>query len=179
MRPLNLNHVAYVTWDTARTVHFYTKVLGMTLRGHASDTQVSTGKSDRFLHTFLEMEDGSHIAFFEIDNVERETHATPVPKWARHIALNVEDEQALDRWQERLRAHGVEFTGPIEHEGIWYSIYFFDPNGIRLELTYQRRPLNDEDAARAVVAVEEWAKSHNQSVPDDGWGLVGPRRSRT
>lgn len=164
MRPISLNHVAYVTWDTAKTVDFYTKVLGMSLRGHAIDTRVSTGESGRFLHTFLEMEDGSHIAFFEIDNVERETHATPVPKWARHIALNVEDEQALDRWQERLREHGVEFTGPFEHEGIWLSIYFFDPNGIRLELTHQRRLLNDEDAARAEVAVAEWTRSHQDSM---------------
>lgn len=179
MRPLNLNHAAYVTWDTAKTVRFYTKVLGMKLAGHASDTRVSTGKSDRFLHTFLEMEDGSHIAFFEIDNVECETHTTPVPQWARHIALNVESEEALERWQQRLREHDVEFIGPIDHEGLWYSIYFFDPNGIRLELTYQRRPLNDEDAARALMAVEAWAQSHHQAVPDDAWGLAGPTGGRT
>lgn len=162
MRPLSLNHVAYVTWNTAETVRFYTEVLGMKLRGHASGTRVSTGETGRFLHTFFEMEDGSHIAFFEIDGVDREHHQTPVPSWARHIALNVESEAVLDAWDKRLRAHGVEFVGPVDHDGMWTSIYFFDPNGIRLELTYQARELTDEDEAKAKAVAHEWALEHGQ-----------------
>ena len=164
MRPLSLNHVAYVTWNTADTVRFYTEVLGMKLRGHASGNKVSTGETSRFLHTFLEMEDGAHIAFFEIDGVARETHQTPVPPWARHIALNVESQQVLDQWEQRLRKHGVDYVGQIDHEGTWKSIYFFDPNGIRLELTYQLRELTDDDEAKAAKAVREWAEEHHQTL---------------
>ena len=164
MRPLSLNHVAYVTWNTAETVRFYTQVLGMKLRGHASGTKVSTGESGRFLHTFLEMEDGSHIAFFEIDGVGRESHATPVPSWARHIALNVASEQILGEWEQRLRQHGIDFIGPVDHDGVWSSLYFFDPNGIRLELTYQNRELNDDDEALAARAVNDWARDHQQAL---------------
>lgn len=164
MRPLSLNHVAYVTWNTADTVRFYTEVLGMKLRGHASGTKVSTGETSRFLHTFLEMEDGSHIAFFEIDGVARESHQTPVPKWARHIALNVASQEILEQWVQRLRLHGVEFVGPIDHDGTWNSIYFFDPNGIRLELTYQSRELTDDDEAKAARAVRDWAREHRQTA---------------
>ncbi|MEO6625585.1 MAG: VOC family protein [Burkholderiaceae bacterium] len=162
MRPLSLNHVAYVTWNTAETVRFYTRVLGMKLRGHASGVKVSTGEAGRFLHTFLEMQDGSHIAFFEIDGVEHEHHKTPVPSWARHIALNVESEKILGEWEQRLRTHNVEFIGPIDHDGVWKSLYFFDPNGIRLELTYQNRELNDNDEALAAQAVSDWARDHQQ-----------------
>jgi glyoxylase I family protein len=36
----------------------------------------------------------------------------------------------------RLEAHGVEVLGVTDHH-IFHSIYFFDPNGIRLELTAQ------------------------------------------
>ena len=36
----------------------------------------------------------------------------------------------------RLEAHGVEVLGITDHH-IFHSIYFFDPNGIRLELTAQ------------------------------------------
>jgi len=162
MRPLSLNHVAYVTWNTAETVRFYTEVLGMKLRGHASGTQVSTGDTGRFLHTFLEMEDGAHIAFFEIDGVEREQHKTPVPPWARHIALNVESEEALNAWEKRLRSHGLDLVGPIDHEGTWKSIYFFDPNGIRLELTHQTRELTDDDEAKARATVHAWAAERQQ-----------------
>jgi catechol-2,3-dioxygenase len=74
----------------------------------------------------------------------------------------VASEAALLEWQERLRAHGVEFVGPKEHDGIWNSVYFFDPNGIRLELTYQRRELTDADEATAVQVVRQWAREHGQ-----------------
>ena len=46
-RPLGLNHVAYLTRDTARTVDFYTNVLGLRLVGHAIDDKVSVGSSSK------------------------------------------------------------------------------------------------------------------------------------
>jgi glyoxylase I family protein len=36
----------------------------------------------------------------------------------------------------RLQAHGIEVIGVTDHH-IFKSIYFFDPNGIRLELSAQ------------------------------------------
>jgi catechol-2,3-dioxygenase len=36
----------------------------------------------------------------------------------------------------RLEAHGVEVLGVTDHH-IFHSIYFFDPNGVRLELSAQ------------------------------------------
>ena len=32
-------------------------------------------------------------------------------------------------------AEGVEVVGPIDHDGYVKSIYFFDPNGARMEFT--------------------------------------------
>jgi glyoxylase I family protein len=158
MRPRGLNHVAYVTWNTAETVRFYTDVLGMRLVGHASGDETSTGPSNRFLHTFFEMGDGSCIAFFEIDGVARETHTSPVPDWARHIALSVGSLDELAQWESKLRQNGVDLVN--RDHGTWMSIYFFDPNGIRIELTYQNRPLDDTDAAAAQTALKEWVSTH-------------------
>ena len=36
----------------------------------------------------------------------------------------------------RLEAHGIEVLGVTDHR-VFKSIYFFDPNGIRLELSAQ------------------------------------------
>lgn len=51
-----------------------------------------------------------------------------------HVALDVPDREALDRWREHLERAGVE----IEHEHTWpsggRSIYFRDPDGNSLEL---------------------------------------------
>ena len=41
---------------------------------------------------------------------------------------------AVTEWKARLQAAGLEVIGPIDHKFI-HSIYFFDPNGVRLELT--------------------------------------------
>ena len=46
-----------------------------------------------------------------------------------------------------LLDEGLEVRGVVDHEGTWSSVYFFDPNGVRLELTYQHRPLGESDAA--------------------------------
>lgn len=156
-RPLGLNHVAYLTRDTARTVEFYTTVLGMRLVGHALDDKVgSTGEPQRFLHTFFEMDDGSCIAFFELEGLADEQDQTVVPRWVRHIALRVDSMDALEQARRRISDAGVDVIGPVDHEGIWQSIYFFDHNDVRLELTYQRRPLGDDDAAAAAAAVADW-----------------------
>jgi glyoxylase I family protein len=42
----------------------------------------------------------------------------------------------LEAMKARLQAHGVEVLGVTDHH-IFKSIYFFDPNGVRLELSAQ------------------------------------------
>ena len=161
LQPRRLNHVAYVTRDTAATKRFYTEVLDMRLVSYARDESVgSTGDPTTFLHTFFAMSDGACVAFFEIEGVEQDHHDSPLPRWAPHLALSVGSMGELESMRQRLDDAGVEVKGVVEHEGIWSSIYFFDPNGVRLELTYQNRELTDEDAAAADKAVNEWLTEH-------------------
>ncbi len=54
----------------------------------------------------------------------------------------------------------------VDHEGIWSSIYFFDPNGIRIELTHQSRPLGERDAEEGRALVEQWVAERGQSLGD-------------
>jgi len=162
LRPRSLNHVAYVTCDTAKTVKFYTEVLKMRLVGYArADSVGSTGEPQAFLHTFFEMADGSCIAFFEIEGVTIDHHESPLPRWAPHLALSVHSMEELEEMHQRLLDAGLEVRGVIDHEGIWSSVYFFDPNGVRLEITYQNRPLDEDDAAAAAKAVAEWVSEHS------------------
>lgn len=167
-RPKGLNHVAYVTKDTAGTRRFYTELLGLRLISYAADEKVgSTGEASPFLHTFFELGDGSCIAFFEIDGLRMDHNDSPLPRWAPHLALSLDSREDVLAALKRLVDAGVEVIGPIEHEGIWSSIYFFDPNGVRIELTYQNRALTDADAEAANLAVDAWLMTHPQatSVP--------------
>jgi glyoxylase I family protein len=163
-RPKGLNHVAYITWDTEATTKFYTEVMGMRLVGHALGDQVgSTGERSKFLHTFFQMADGSCIAFFEVEGVPREGPSV-IPSWVRHIALSVGSMDELLEAKKKLESHGIEVRGVVDHEGIWNSIYFFDPNGVRLELTWQSEQLTDEHAREAERAVAAWNRERKAAA---------------
>ena len=149
-----LNHVAYPTFDTAATTRFYTDVMGFRLVDAVRDEI----PPHRFLHTFFAMESGEIIAFFDIVGMEKPA-PDHLPQWVRHLAMSVDSAETLLAWKARLEAHGLEVMGPIEHDGVWSSIYFRDPNAITLELTYQARLLDDADAARAAAMVAEWTKA--------------------
>jgi catechol-2,3-dioxygenase len=79
------------------------------------------------------MDDGNYVAFFELPESPDMGRDANTPVWVQHLALRVTDEETLLRNKARIESHGVEVLGPIDH-GICKSIYFFDPNGHRLEL---------------------------------------------
>lgn len=166
--PRSVNHVAYATGNTAVTADFYTRVMGMELVTAVREDRVpSTGDETPFLHTFFAMEDGTCIAFFEVEGLDVDVRS-PLPRWIQHIALNLSSREELEGWKARLEGHGVDVLGIVDHEGIWQSIYFFDPNGIRLELTYQARALTAADTEHGRVEYDRWVAERGQVV-------AGPR----
>jgi catechol 2,3-dioxygenase-like lactoylglutathione lyase family enzyme len=143
LTPRMLNHLAYVTHDVAATADFYTRILGMELASTIFDDHVpSTGEDFPYFHIFFRMADGSTIAFFECTDLPppaRSTH--PAYDTFNHVALQVANQEELRRWYDWLKRCGVEVLGPVDHKAMIESIYFHDPNGIRLELTV---PLDKE-----------------------------------
>ena len=63
----------------------------------------------------------------------------------------------------RLQAHGVEVLGITDHH-IFKSIYFFDPNGIRLELSAQLAgdALMARESKTAHARLNEWTERKQQ-----------------
>jgi catechol 2,3-dioxygenase-like lactoylglutathione lyase family enzyme len=159
-----LNHVAYLTCDTGATYRFYTEVLGFPLVGAVSGSYDPESDIERpHLHTFFDMGKGKAIAFFEIDGVEHPPKGD-VPTWARHFAMGVDSHEELQAWRQRLKDHGVPVTDVVDHDSVWYSIYFQDPNNVLLEFTYQARELTAKDAEKAHDMVTEWTSSHGQKM---------------
>ncbi len=127
-----LNHLAFITDDMTKTVRFYRDLLGMTL--------ISGIGHDGFRHYFFQMGTGQ-IAFFEYDiaqPMKREKfHGTPTdkPVGFDHVALTVDNKEDLFALKDKLEAAGIQVTGAVDHGTIW-SIYFFDPNNIPLEASW-------------------------------------------
>lgn len=160
-----LNHVAYITHDTSATVAFYTEMLGMELVAAVMDDKIpSTGDPVPYFHSFFKMADGSTVAFFEAPSLPPACAVThPAYNIFQHIALQVATRDTVDEWREWLVGNGIDVIGPVNH-GIIYSIYFYDPNGIRLELTTALDPTwnSQPEAARASLAEWELSKATNR-----------------
>jgi len=133
---LGLHHAAYRCRDAEETRHFYEDILGLPLVHVLTADHVSTGSSTPFLHLFFEFADKSCIAFFDLGDDEAAEPSPNTPAWVNHIAFKVPSKAALEAMKARLETYGIEVIGVTDHEFV-HSIYFFDPNGVRLEFTLQ------------------------------------------
>jgi catechol 2,3-dioxygenase-like lactoylglutathione lyase family enzyme len=156
-----LHHVAYRCRDAKLTADFYTKVLGLDYAMAVSEDRVpSTGEAHPYMHIFFRMDDGSYVAFFELPESPGMDRDRNTPAWVQHLALRVADEASLLRNKARIEAHGVEVLGPVDH-GICKSIYFFDPNGHRLELAVDTMTPEMKQRLSSVseAMMEEWSRT--------------------
>lgn len=129
-----IHHVAYRCKDAKQTVEWYEKHLGMKFVLAIAENEVpSTKAHDPYMHVFLDAGNGNVLAFFELPNQPEMGRDHNTPEWVQHLALKVDSVDTLLKSKERLEAEGIEVIGPTNHT-IFKSIYFFDPNGHRLEL---------------------------------------------
>jgi len=156
-----IHHVAYRCNDAKETVEWYQRVLGMTYTtAFAEDKVPSTGEDDPYMHVFLDCGGGNVLAFFELPNQQPMGRDPNTPTWVQHLAFEVEDEAALFAAKAHVEAQGIDVLGPTFH-GVFRSIYFFDPNGHRVELACnigtdaQYAELNRV----APLMLEEWSQT--------------------
>ena len=155
---LGVNHLALVCKDMARTVDFYTNVLGMKL---IKAIELPNGMGQHF---FFFMGIGDSLAFFWYPNTPKTTpnnaSATPgvLPGPSahgsmNHIAINVPADK-IDAYHKKQVEKGVKCSPVISHDDspqqasleitpstFVRSIYFYDPDGIALEFAAWTRAL--------------------------------------
>jgi glyoxylase I family protein len=135
-----LHHFAWRCRDAEDTRVFYEDLLGLPLVHLIRlDHVPSTGEFCPYVHIFFQLGDGSYIAFFDLGDDQAAAPSPNTPAWVNHIAFEVPARADLEAAKARLEAAGVEVLGITDHHFI-NSIYFFDPNGIRLELAIRLDP---------------------------------------
>lgn len=164
-----INHLALVCRDMAETVRFYTQVLGMPL---TKTIELPGGGQ----HFFFDCGNGDSLAFFWWADgppaAPGVASADSFPKGAKsavgsmnHVAFAVPEEK-LELYMRQLQAAGVPLVPMVVnhddseqgvaaavHEGVFVrSVYFYDPNGIMLELAAWTRPLHAGDVRHAPAA---------------------------
>lgn len=186
LTPMMLSHAAWVTHDVEATADFYTRIMGMELACTIYDDHVpSTGDEFPYFHIFFRMKDGSTIAFFEAVGLPQRAPA-PHPAYDvfDHIALQASGREEVDRWREWLLQNGIEVIGPTDHKGIIYSVYFRDPNGIRLEITAPLDADWNNHTEQGYIDLNSWvstkkkAKAEGRDLSEALVALIRDQRKR-
>ena len=155
-----VDHLALVTDDMAETVRFYTEVLGMKLVHVMRTPGVYNAERGnppypKIRHYFFDMGNGGLLAFFEYPKGVAQSDRDALGGM-QHVAFHG-DRATFQRFQDHFKDKGVPFVGPLDL-GIRNSIYFFDNNGIRLEITTVM-DTEDFDAVATVLQTEEAARA--------------------
>lgn len=153
-----LYHFSYPCRDGEETRKFYEDLLGLPLVNcMTADKVPSTGEEKPYAHFFFEMGDGSYMAFFDLGENIMPLPSPNTPDWVQHFAMEVDSVDEVLKFKKRLQDAGVKTTDVIDHEFI-NSIYFFDPNGLRLEITARTEEPGylEQAASEAHDAMKAW-----------------------
>lgn len=154
-----IHHVAYRCKDAKETAEFYKKYLNMDLLVCiAEDFVPSTKEPNPYMHIFLDAGMGNILAFFEITGEKEMSRDLNTPIWVQHIAFELDTLEAVLDAKKELESKGIDVLGITDHT-IIKSIYFFDPNGHRLELTCRTETAEQINTLKNIAheMLEEWS----------------------
>jgi catechol 2,3-dioxygenase-like lactoylglutathione lyase family enzyme len=154
-----IDHLAFVTDDLPATMDFYTRVLGMQLvhvRRVPFERDRGQPPYDNLRHYFFSMGNDSLLAFFEFPKGLAKQNRD-LPGGMQHVAFHVAPER-FDTMVDRVKACGVDVIGPVPLGGRFWSAYFYDPNGIRLEIATDRSG-EGRSVVESVLQTEEEARA--------------------
>lgn len=167
--PTGIHHLAFMAGDIKKHIDFFSQVMGCPLVALFDMHGVPGG-----LHAFLRMNDHSYFSIVQlpaVDDIPVElgrTHAgtgagVSAAGTLQHLAFGVDTDEALIAMRDRIRSHGVNVIGPIDH-GMCRSIYFAGPDHMTLEVATSQAAI-DPDAwidpttlAKAGISAEDAAR---------------------
>jgi len=159
-----IDHLAFVTDDLPATLDFYTRVMQMQLvhvRRVPFERDRGQPPYENLRHYFFDMGNDSLLAFFEYPKgLERQNR--DLPGGMQHIAFHLRRDR-FDQMVEHVKSCGVDVIGPVPLGDRFWSAYFYDNNGIRLELATS---LADEDlgVVASVLQTQAVARAELQTL---------------
>jgi len=145
--PSGIHHLAFMAGDIKKHIAFFSDVMGCPLVALFDMHGVPGG-----LHAFLRMNDHSYFSIVQlpkVDDIPIEVGVTHAGNGAgvsaagtlQHLAFRADTHADLIAMRDRIRSHGVNVIGPIDH-GMCQSIYFAGPDQMTLEVATPGKPLD-------------------------------------
>jgi catechol 2,3-dioxygenase-like lactoylglutathione lyase family enzyme len=146
-QPNGIHHLAFMAADIKKHIEFFSQVMGCPLVA-LFDMHGVPGA----LHAFLRLNDHSYFSIVQMPELDKipievgHTHAgsgalPSAPGTLQHLAFGVATEAELIGMRDRIRSHGVNVIGPIDH-GMCKSIYFAGPDQMTLEVATSEAALD-------------------------------------
>ncbi len=118
-KPKRIGHLVINVKDVEVSEKFYTEILGFEVAvKRPFGTFLTCGKIHHDLALFQAPEDAQPVTEGRLG--------------LNHFAVQVEDFDDLQEVYQHFKSHGVEIDRLVDH-GMTKSVYFFDPDGNRIE----------------------------------------------
>jgi len=169
-----IHHLALNTEDMKMTIDYYVDVLGMKLV-HAMKIPPGLGSGpnnrgnppyENLRHYFFDMGNDSLLAFFEMPKGEKQVGDRDAIAAMQHVSFSMLPD-AFEALQLRLKERDIDTIGPLEVLPGVFSVYFFDPNGIRLEASCQPADGKMPRIATAATQTKSQARAELATLTDD------------
>jgi catechol 2,3-dioxygenase-like lactoylglutathione lyase family enzyme len=168
-QPNGVHHLAVMASDIKKHIAFFSEVLGCPLSA-IFDMHGVPGA----LHAFLKLNDHCYFSIVQLPQIADipielgKTHAgtgggVSAAGTMQHMAFNVDTDDDLIAMRDRIRSHGVNVIGPIDH-GMCKSIYFAGPDQLTLEVATSAVAvdpdiwIDETTLAKAGISPEEAAR---------------------
>ena len=170
-----VHHLALTTEDMKATTEFFVDILDMKLV-HAMKVPagLGTGPNNRgnppyesIRHYFFDMGNDSLLAFFEIPKGAEPAANRNAIGGMQHVAFVVTDNRFREI-EQRLKDNNIEYNGPTPQLPGLIGIYFYDPNGIRMEMACQPADGENPDVMTCNTQTRSVARAELETLTDDG-----------
>lgn len=164
-----VHHLVLNTDDIRTTIDFYAGVLGMPLV-HATRVPEGIARGnppfERLRHYFFDMGNDSLLAFFELPRGAKGQGDRDAVAAMQHVSFSTTPAR-MNVLLRRLDAAGIKRAGPLEAAPGVCSVYFCDPHGVRLEVSYQLAGGEDQQIVAGFTQTSSQMLQELRTVTDD------------
>ncbi len=150
-----IDHLDLVVTSLERSLAFYRGLL--TALGYVRVSEIAGERGERVLY----LGRAGGMGSVSLREAQSDAHAVPYDRYAiglHHLAFSAASRATVDERAAWLREQGAEIeSGPSEYDYTpgYYAVFFYDPDGIKLELVHRpQEPDLVEEVRRLAARLE-------------------------